>query len=111
VAQLSGTGRLADDLYLMAHHEVSGKPLLQPRAAGLGLAGALLAELVLVGRIRIGPGGVAVAEPAPTEDALADSVLDLVLGEREPHAVQMWLLFLARNAAGDVPADWPSQGR
>jgi hypothetical protein len=43
VTGLSGTGRLADDLYLLAHHEITGKPHLQPRAAGLGLAGALLA--------------------------------------------------------------------
>ena len=44
-----GTGRLADDLYLLAHHEMTGKPHLQPRALGLGLAGALLAELMLAG--------------------------------------------------------------
>lgn len=30
---LGGTGRLADDLYLLAHHETTGKPHLQPRAA------------------------------------------------------------------------------
>ena len=29
--QLGGTGRLADDLYLVAHHEITGKPL--PAAA------------------------------------------------------------------------------
>ena len=64
MARLSGTGRLADDLYyLMAHHEVSGRPLLQPRAAGLGLAGGLLAELMLAGAIEISAGGVAVADP------------------------------------------------
>jgi Golgi phosphoprotein 3 (GPP34) len=102
VARLSGTGRLADDLYLMAHHEVSGKPFLQPRAVGLGLAGALLAELLLVGRIRIGPGGVAVADAAAPEDELTGSVLRRVAGERERHAPQTWLLFLARSAAGDV---------
>src|SRR5262249_22008053 len=83
VVELTGTGRLADDLYLMAHHEVSGKPLLQPRAVGLGLAGALLAELLLAGRVRVGPGGVVVAEAAPSGDALADSVLALVLGEEQ----------------------------
>ncbi len=101
-AQLTGTGRLADDLYLMAHHEVTGKPLLQPRAVGLGLAGALLAELVLAGRIRVGPGGVAVAGAAPSGDALADSVLALVHGEEQRRPARDWLLFLARTAAADV---------
>lgn len=102
MAGLTGTGRLADDLYLMAHHEASGKPLLQPRAVGLGLAGALLAELVLAGRIRVGPGGVAVAEPAPSGDSLADKVLGLVLGEEQRRPTRDWLLFLARTAAADV---------
>ena len=46
-AGLSGTGRLADDLYLMAHHELTGRPFVQPRALGTGLAGGLLAELML----------------------------------------------------------------
>ena len=48
-AGLPGTGLVADDLYLMAHHETSGKPFLQPRPLGIGLAGALLAELMLGG--------------------------------------------------------------
>jgi hypothetical protein len=78
VARLSGTGRLADDLYLMAHNDISGKPHLQPRAIGLGLAGGLLAELMLVGKIRISPGGVAVADRAPPEDVLARCVLGLL---------------------------------
>jgi hypothetical protein len=102
VAGLTGTGRLADDLYLMAHHDVSGKPLLQPRAVGLGLAGALLAELMLLGRIRIGAGAVAVADLARPDDALAESVLGLVVGENQQHPCQTWLLYLARTAAADV---------
>ena len=65
-AGLSGTGLVADDLYLMAHDDRSGKPYLQPQALGIGLAGALLAELMLAeldrpaarqhGRVRLGRG-------------------------------------------------------
>jgi hypothetical protein len=102
VTGLSGTGRLADDLYLLAHHEITGKPHLQPRAVGLGLAGALLAELMLLGTICIRPDGVMVTDGPPPGDALARSVLGLVLSEHERHAVQRWLLFLARTAAADV---------
>lgn len=35
MAGLSGTGRLADDLYLLAHDDVTGRAFLQPRALGL----------------------------------------------------------------------------
>jgi Golgi phosphoprotein 3 GPP34 len=108
VARLSGTGRLADDLYLMAHHEVTGKPYLQPRAAGLGLAGALLAELMLSGTLCLWRGGVAVADRPPPGDGLAGSVLSLVLSEHEQHGARDWLLFLARTAAEDV-AGWSSR--
>lgn len=51
--KLGGTGRVADDLYLLAHHGATGKPHLQPRAAGLGLAGGLLAELMLPDTTRV----------------------------------------------------------
>jgi hypothetical protein len=102
VAQLSGTGRLADDLYLLAHHEITGKLHLQPRAAGLGLAGALLAELTLSGKIYFQADQIMVADRSPPGDGLARSVLGLLVSEPEQHAPRDWLLFLARTAAEDV---------
>jgi hypothetical protein len=102
VAQLGGTGRLADDLYLLAHHEITGKLHLQPRAAGLGLAGALLAELTLSGKIYLQPDRIMVADRSPPGDGLARSVLGLLVSEPEQHAPRDWLLFLARTAAEDV---------
>jgi len=102
VAQLSGTGRLADDLYLLAHHEITGKLHLQPRAAGLGLAGALLAELTLSGKIYLQADQIMVADRSPPGDGLARSVLGLLVSEPEQHAPRDWLLFLARTAAEDV---------
>jgi len=102
VARLSGTGRLADDLYLLAHHEITGKPHLQPRAVGLGLAGALLAELMLSGNAYLWPDRIAVTDRSPPEEGLARSVLGLLVSEPEQHAPRDWLLFLARTAAEDV---------
>ena len=102
MARLSGTGRLADDLYLLAHHEVTGKPHLQPRAVGLGLAGALLAELMLSDNAYLWPDRIAVTDRSPPEEGLARSVLGLLVSEPEQHAPRDWLLFLARTAAEDV---------
>ena len=101
-AGLSGTGRLADDLYLMAHHEVTGKPFVQPRAMGTGLAGGLLAELMLGASISLRPDGAVLPGRTWSGDELARHVRDLIAAEREPHPVGEWLLFLARTAANDV---------
>jgi hypothetical protein len=102
-ATLRGTGRIADDVYLLAHHDITGKPLLQPRATGLGLAGALIAELMLAGAVTCHQATLTVAHPAPPpRDELAGQVLGQLAGERETHPVREWLLFLARTAARDV---------
>jgi hypothetical protein len=37
--RLAGTGRAADDLYLIRHDDVAGKPQLHPRALGSGVIG------------------------------------------------------------------------
>ena len=100
--QLGGTGRLADDLWLVAHHEITGKPHLQPRAAGVGLAGGLLAELMLAGGIRLWRGMIVPAGGPVSRDGLARAVLVQVTSEREYLPPRDWLLFLARTAAADV---------
>jgi hypothetical protein len=104
-AGLAGTGRVADDLYLMAHHETSGKPFLGPRPLGTGLAGALLAELMLPGCVFAGFDGAVVADPARREaglDDLARHVRDQIAGEPERLGLPTWLQFLAQTAAGNV---------
>lgn len=102
MARLSGTGLVADDLYLMAHDDAAGRPFLQPRALGLGVAGGLLAELMLAGKLRLSGGWLTPADPAPPHDDLGRFVLGLVLSEREPHPARDWLAFLARTSASDV---------
>ena len=99
---LAGTGRVADDLFLMAHDEVSGRPYLSPRAAGLGLAGGLLAELVLGGHAGVGDGGIVLAGRAVPADGLARAVLDAVAGQARRYGLREWLAFLARASERDV---------
>jgi hypothetical protein len=110
MAGLSGTGRLGDDLYLLAHHEQTGKPHLQPRALGVGLAGGLLAELVLAGGIRVWRGMVMPAGGIAPADEVADHVLALVAGEREHLPVRDWLLFLAHTAPREVASRLVADG-
>jgi Golgi phosphoprotein 3 GPP34 len=102
MAGLDGTGRLADDLWLLAHHERSGKPHLQPRAVGLGLAGGLLGELILPGTIRVWRGLIIPAGAQPPGDDLTHSVLRTMTAEREHLPVRDWMAFLAGTAAREV---------
>jgi len=100
---LSGTGLVADDLYLLGHDDRSGKPLLQPRALGTGLAGALLAELMLAGWIGLRPDSAVVFVPGVTRDTVMQhALLKQVADEPGPQPVRAWLRFLASSAAWEV---------
>ncbi len=98
---LCGTGRVGDDLYLMAHDDASGRLLLEPRGLGLGLAGGLLAELMLArsGGLRR-DGTVAVGGTWPAGE-LAQQVFRLIEAEQSL-PVRDWLGFLALTAPDDI---------
>jgi hypothetical protein len=94
---------VGDDLYLLGHDDRSGKPLLQPRALGIGLAGALLAELMLAGWIGLRPDSAVVIVGGVSPDAvLRHQLLKLIADEPGPQPVRAWLRFLAGRAVSDV---------
>jgi hypothetical protein len=112
-SRLVGTGRIADELYLIAHHEVTGRSCLSPRSLGVAMAGGLLADLMapeapavtlqrgyvlpLYGRKR-----EPVARHARPDEPVAGHVLDVIMSESAPRPVRDWLLFLGKTAAVDV---------
>jgi hypothetical protein len=109
---LHGTGRVADDLYLIAHHEVSGRPYLSSRAAGIALAAGLLAELIAAPHPAVTvdrgcvvplyrPGGPAARRVLPAEP-VAGHLLELITAESPPRPVRDWLLFAGRTAPAQV---------
>ncbi|MBB5693395.1 GOLPH3/VPS74 family protein [Muricoccus pecuniae] len=55
-------------------------------ASGYAMAGAVLAELALRGRIATGPDRLSVTDPSPTGDALLDPVLARIAGDPGPSA-------------------------
>lgn len=93
---------LADEFFLIAHDDTTGKPKLHSRAAGYGLAGGLLAELVLYGHISVDAAVLSVLDHRPPPDALAHTVLDQIVGEPEHRGVRIWLDFLGQSAAESV---------
>lgn len=106
---LIGTGRLADDLWLLAHDDATGKPLLHSRALGAGLAGALLAELMFAGAIQVRHDRIRVITPDRPDgkwsqpgDDLGRTILGVLRGEPGRHPVRDWLTFLGITAGEDV---------
>jgi hypothetical protein len=93
---------LADQFYLIAHEDRSGRSRLHPRATGLGLAGGLIGELVLLNRVRVYDGELRVISPEPPGDALAHNLLDLLIAQPQHRDVRTWLAFLAQDAAERV---------
>lgn len=99
---LGGTGLVGDDLYLLAHHDVTGRPLLSPRPLGIGLAGALLAELMLGASIGLSADARVTVSRRWPDDDLAHWAWDRVAAEREPVLLREWLVFFAYGASMDI---------
>lgn len=102
---------LSDDLFLIAHDDTTGRPRLHARAVELGLAGALLAELVLYGRVTVHDGRLVVVDRRPPGDPLAHTVLDQLISEPQYRAVRIWLAFLAGQAVDAVGQRLERAGR
>lgn len=102
LAGLTGTGHLADDFYLLAHDDHTGKPFLQPRALGIGLASGLLGELLLPGHAQLHRGRVLAPAGTPPDDELGRAILGRIRGEAGELPAGDWLVFLGRTAAADV---------
>ena len=89
---------LADDFFFAAHDDVSGKIRLTDRAVGLGLAAALLGELILFRKVTIQAGEVGVVDRRPVRDALVNGVLEEVIREPDTRPVRDWLRYFGRSA-------------
>ncbi|GII23337.1 GOLPH3/VPS74 family protein [Planosporangium mesophilum] len=94
--------RLADDFWLIAHHDRSGRPRLNPLALGLGLAGALLGELATTGHLTIHDRHVHVTDDTPPADATSHGILEQIATKSRAHPVPVWLKFLAGSATETV---------
>ncbi|WP_433385734.1 GOLPH3/VPS74 family protein [Actinoplanes sp. CA-142083] len=89
---------LADQYFLIAHQDRTGRSRLHPRATGLGLAAALLGELILEGRIGIADGDIVILDRHPPADSLTHDILDLLIAQQRHREVRTWLAFLSQDA-------------
>lgn len=90
---------LADEFFLIALDDRTGRLRLSSKVFGLGAAGALLGELLLEEREG---DRLRVLSQRPPGDALTHGTLDRLLTETVAHPVRTWLVFLARTATEQV---------
>ncbi|MFY1632956.1 GOLPH3/VPS74 family protein [Solwaraspora sp. WMMB335] len=94
--------QLADEYFLIAHHDVTGRLLTTPRAAGLGLAAALLTDLTWAGAITVTAAGtLTTTDPTTAVDPWGQTVLGWVAAE-PGHPASTWLPVLAGHARRTV---------
>jgi hypothetical protein len=93
---------LADQFYLLCHHDRTGRGRLTERSAGLGLGAALLGELVYSRNLWIQDSRLRpVRQPVPV-DALAHAVLDQLVAQPRHSDVRTWVQFFGTTASGLV---------
>jgi hypothetical protein len=92
---------LPDELYLHAHDE-SGRLVTHRSVIDIGLTGAAVIHLWLVGRIALADGVVVVRSTQPTGDPTCDRVLAAMLSLDNAHAPRTWVGWLAEGAYGRV---------
>ena len=85
-----------------AHHP------LPPFALGLGMAGAVLADLSMAGRISTDGPQVKALNADPTRNPLLDPWLALIAKESQEHSVHYWLSILANEKRNPIRGACPS---
>ncbi|WP_214108107.1 GOLPH3/VPS74 family protein [Acrocarpospora catenulata] len=81
---------LAEELLLLAYHDETGKALVGGEL-NVAIAGALVAELAINGRIDLDGKKVAVVDPSPLGDDELDAVLARMAGEAKVRKPAWWV--------------------
>jgi hypothetical protein len=93
---------LAEDLYLLTCDEATGRPRIPAHHLDLGLGGALLLDLALLGRVAMVDDHVAVVDRSPPSDPLLDKALRAIAGDARAHEPEHWVRHLAHGARAAV---------
>lgn len=86
--------RLADELFLIAHDDFSGKPKSAANLLDTALAGAALAELVLDNRLMVDGNGVTVLDGQLRQEPVTDLILSEIMSRGNGHPARLWLVYL-----------------
>jgi hypothetical protein len=81
---------LADELLLLAYDDETGRSTVSQIGLDLGMAAAVLVDLVLHGRVEVSDRMVVPVDATPTGHSVADEILARIAVE-PPHPVARWL--------------------
>lgn len=105
---------IAEDLLLLLTDDRTGKTSVAAQRLAFALAGAVLVDLVMLGRLEITQSGsrarVAVTDGPPVGDPLLDGALERIAGKRQPVAAQAVVTTLARDLADALRARLVARG-
>lgn len=101
----------ADDVFRLSHHHATGRPLHSLRVLSLGLAAALLGELVDAHLIDVWDYVQVMSSGQPPADAVTRTVLGVLAEQREPLLTRDWLAYFADRAHVRVAGRMITGGR
>lgn len=97
---------IAEDLLLLLTDDQTGKPVVAPQSLTYALAGAVLVELALAGRVAVTDDGrwgsgtrVAVVSAEPVGEPVLDEALARISGKAQPAGAQALLAVLGKGLA------------
>ncbi|RPI22531.1 MAG: GPP34 family phosphoprotein [Chloroflexota bacterium] len=94
---------LIDELFILSLDEETTRPVVSRRQMRRELAGALLAELSLRGKVCIGEGGqLETLDADPTGDGMLDKAMTVIQGSKRFRKVSYWVKVF--SAAQKKPA-------
>lgn len=95
-----------EEIVLLALDDVTGAPLPLPvTALGHGLAGAVIADLAMAGKVDTDAKQLTVLDSSPTGDPLLDPWLAIIAADPQPRPVTHWLALLSdRQKEIETPA-------
>lgn len=82
---------LAEELLLLGYNDETGRAEVGSPQLDCGLAGAVLVELALAGRVEVIDGKLTVLAPAPVGDVEADAALGRITGEGKERKPEWWV--------------------
>lgn len=85
------TVTIAEELLLLALHDEKGTPLVAGTQLDPALAGALLAELAVNGRLELSDKKVTVTDPSPLGDSELDATLARIAEEGKERKPAWWV--------------------